>query len=189
MNFKNTFLLSFFHDRDIAAIAASSRFLIARVLHYVPPLIRLGVEYGAGSGVMTHRLLERLAPDGRLFVVEQNNDFADTIAALGDPRIVIIRGDAQSFDLARHLRPEERVDIIIASIPFSFLSASDRESFVLHAHRWLTEGGRCIIFHQYSRLMRGVLSVHFSAIKTFFVLLNMPPCFFFVTEKIKARHE
>lgn len=140
------------------------------------------VEQGAGNGVMTRALLKKIAPEGKLFVVEQNQHFIDTLSKISDPRIVIVRGFAQDFDYALHLQGQP-IDLIITSIPFSFLKEEERTFVCQSAYANLKNEGMFIIFHQYSLVMKKFVEKYFKNVYDIFFLWNIPPCSIIIAKK------
>lgn len=173
------FLQTVAKDKNIGAIASSSRHLVRRVLSLLPrqPL-ELVLEYGPGDGPMTRALLPHLAPTGQLIAIEPNATFVKTLEQIGDPRLIVIHGRAQEVEslLAKQgiTRP---ADLIISSVPFSFFSPADRERVMRSSHRLLHPAGELIFFHQYIPLVYPLMRKYFAQTNAYFVLRNLFPCF------------
>jgi len=178
-----TYTNALFKDHRVAAFAPSSTRLIARLgrqLRAVEP--RLIIELGPGDGVSTYEALKVLSPNGQLLAVERNHDFAAALATWTDRRLVVTEGDARRAD---ELYADQlgRADAVIASIPFTYLTPEDREAIARAAAKLLRPGGRFIIFHQYSPLMRPVIKKVFGQVHTEFELFNFFPAFLMVGTK------
>ena len=145
---KKFFLHKFIDDYRVGAAFPSSYFLVKKVRSLLPNNMSIVIEQGAGNGVMTRELLKKISPDGKLFVIEQNQHFIDVLCTINDPRIVIVCGLAQDFDYKKYVG-EKSVDLVISSIPFSFLKEEERSTVCENAYRNLVDGGMFIIFHQY----------------------------------------
>jgi phospholipid N-methyltransferase len=173
-------------DRQIGAIARSSKYVVKAVVRDFEnqPMHRV-VEYGPGDGVMTRELLKRMPKNGQLIAVESNPKFLKILKKIGDPRLRVIKGTVQnvSRELQRHHK--ETIDLVVSSIPFSMLKPIDREKVVHNTFEMLNDGGRFIVFHQYSRLMLSLLKKHFNAdsVDTQFELRNVLPCFIMHAQK------
>lgn len=174
---------SFIKDYKVAAFASSSHFLINEVLKEVDGGMKIIVEQGAGDGVLTKRLLGIVATNSKVIAIEQNKIFLEILRSIHDNRLTIWEGFAQDFEYTKFLTSDEKVDIIFSSIPFSFLKKEDREQIVRNAHENLLPGGKLIIFHQYSLLMKGELKKYFSNIKYKFIFRNFLPCFILIAQK------
>ena len=68
------FALNFLkHPKSVAGLLPSSRFLVDGVLKQIDwSQARVIVEYGAGVGVFTHRVLDRMRTDATLIALEIN---------------------------------------------------------------------------------------------------------------------
>lgn len=168
-------------DFGVGAIARSSRYVLRRVLGLLGPTLQVVVEYGPGDGVMTKELLGRIAPSGRLIAIEPNEEFVRILKKIEDPRILVIRGEAQ--DAALVLDDLPRIDAIVSSIPFSFLTPEDRLRVVSDAYDALSPGGKFIVFHQYTPLMAKVMRERFEKVSVRFEIRNIFPCFIISAEK------
>ena len=178
---KPNFLKTALADYKIGAVSKSSKYVIRRVLKHIAGPLGLIVEYGPGEGVLTRALLAKLSPAGKLIAVETNGEFAKTVRAIPDPRIEVIHGTAEQADSMLANLP--KVDLIVSSIPFSFLSPADREKIVSDASNFLVAGGSLIIFHQYSLLMLKIVKRHFKNVSVSFEPRNFLPCFIIVARK------
>ncbi len=180
---KNPFLTKFFTDYKVAALSPSSHFLISKVLKELHTPLQCVVEHGAGDGSMTVAILKKLAPNGTLILVEQNNAFLHKLRTIRDARITVVDGLSQDFSYTNHLARGQKPDLIISSVPFSFLKKEEREKICHEANQHLAPGGEFIIFHQYSTLMKDVVKKYFGASNVTFILWNLFPCFIIKAKK------
>ena len=180
---KHTFLKKFFIDYKVAALSPSSQFLVNKTLSEIHTPLNCVVEHGPGDGSMTIALLKKLAPDGTLILVEQNNEFLCKLRTIKDPRITVVDGLSQNFSYEKYLSKDMKPDLIIASIPFSFLQEKEREKICKDAYIHLAPQGEFIIFHQYSTLMKGVVKKYFGASNVSFIFWNLFPCFIIKAKK------
>lgn len=180
---KKDFLDRFLADYKVAAISPSSHFLLKKIIKQLHTPLECVVEHGAGDGVMTLEILRKLSPTGTLILVEQNNEFLNHLRAINDPRIVVVDGLSQEFNYATYIPKGKKPDLILASIPFSFLNVAERERICKDAHDNLTPSGEFIIFHQYSTLMKDTVKKFFGAPNVTFILWNIFPCFIIKAKK------
>lgn len=171
------FLKTALRDKDVGAISISSQYVIDRVLRYVPTTARTVLEYGPGEGVLTKALLHRLPATGTLIAIETNQDFVAKLTAINDPRLIVLEGKAQDEVVTVAATTPAPIDVAVASIPFSFLSPSERRDVVDATRALLAPDGVLIIFHQYTPLMYGILKEYFADVSVSFVARNMLPCF------------
>ncbi len=132
------------------------------------------VELGAGDGVITRHILERLHPDGRVIAFEVSEDLCADMRAIGDPRLVVAQ------DSAEHIRPwldrigADLADPVISAIPFAALPEHLGQRIVRAAHDNLQEGGRYNQVH-YSLKTRSYYERAFGRVDARRVYLNLPP--------------
>lgn len=177
------FIKTFKSDKNVAAIAASSRFVVRDVIKHVPHRVRTIIECGPGEGVMTRMLLKHLHPEGTLLAIESNKQFVCLLNRMRDSRLRVAQGRAQ--DMLKHAQHNSIVctDVILASIPFSFLTQWERTQFIRDAHALLVPRGTLIIFHQYSPLMYRNVKKIFGDANLSLEARNLPPCFIIVARK------
>ncbi|MDP3779451.1 MAG: methyltransferase [bacterium] len=184
------FIKTFKSDKNVAAIVPSSKFVVRDVIKRFPKNVNSVIECGPGEGVMTKAVLKRLDPAGRMLVIESNLQFTDILREIHDSRLLITEGRAQ--DMAGYAKDYDmnQTDLILASIPFSFLKPIERRQFVRDAYELLASEGILIIFHQYSPLMYRSVKKVFGNTKLTLETRNLPPCFIMIARKgIKSRKE
>ena len=171
--------------REVAAIAPSSKHLIKRILrHAALEDARCLVEYGPGVGTVTHALLEKLSPDGRLLCFETNLKFCSLIKEnIKDDRLVVINDSAEN--LAYHLKRLGigSIDYAFSGIPFSLIGAKNKKEIIKTTRDKLRERGKFVVYQQYSMMARKYLRTYFEATLTELELRNIPPSYVFVCEK------
>ena len=184
------FVKTFKSDKNVAAIVSSSKFVVRDVLKHIPKSFPLVIECGPGEGVMTKAILKRLSPEGKMLVIESNLQFTNILREIHDSRLLITEGRAQDMVGYAGNYEMNQTDVILASIPFSFLKPLERRQFVRNAYELLAPEGILIIFHQYSPLMYRLIRNIFGNAKLMFETRNLPPCFIMVARKgIKSRKE
>ncbi len=180
------FIEQLLKDADVAAISPSSPFLIRRLLRCLPlNHVKNVVEFGPGSGVATIPLLQSLPPEARYVAIEKNPEFVEFLSRTQDKRLDVVEGDARTARAILAERGLSRVDAIIASIPFTYLTKQQRAEVVETAHDLLAENGDFVIFHQYTPLMAPYLKKVFPYVEQQFEPLNVFPCFLFHCRKRK----
>ncbi len=96
------------------------------------------VEFGMGHGNITKEILSTISSDSKLYAFEVNQEFCEHVQeSINDDRLVIINDGAEN--LKKHLN--EKIDSVVSSIPFSFLSDNKGHSIIQDAYDLLeTEG-------------------------------------------------
>lgn len=166
----------------MGAIARSSSFVISKIVNELPHRTRYIVEYGAGDGVITKALLDRIGEGGVIAAIELNPTLVDSLAAIGDTRVAIVPKDIREICADFSVLPMPEVHAVISGIPFTFLSKSDRIAVVRNTFHGLTPGGRFIVY-QYSTLMLPYLKKVFPRVKVKLEPRNVFPYFIMTAEK------
>lgn len=176
----NTAKKAFFKKQtgNIGAFASSSRYVIGRVLKLIKnkPLNQI-IEYGPGNGVLTLELLKHLSPNGKLLAIEINPEFLKILRKIPDSRLTVIDGKIQDISKNINNYNFNQVDLVVSSIPFSWLSKIEQDEVVSATEKVLSGDGMFIIFHQYSNTMARPLKKFFKEVKTHFEPRNFFPCF------------
>lgn len=97
------------------------------------------VEYGMGHGNITREILNNISPNSKLYSFEVNKDFCEHVKkTIQDDRLTIINDSAQNV---RKYFGMDKVDNVIASIPFSLYSEDKKHSIIVYAHDILDHEG------------------------------------------------
>ena len=176
------FLKTFVSDKNVGAIAASSRFVAEDIVRHMPASARTVIECGPGEGVITRAILERLSSKGRFLAIEANKGFVSLLRDMRDSRLRIVEGRAQ--DIIAHAKRDGigEADFIVASIPFSFLKQSERFEIVRDAHNLLAPKGKFIIFNYSPLMYRAIRGIFGNALLSLEVR-NFPPLFIMIGRK------
>jgi len=105
--------------------------MVKRVLERLAKPLHSVIEYGAGDGVVTKALLQKLAPGGKLLAIESNAQFVQTLRQINDDRLEILHGKVE--DLLPDLTSFQ-ADAVISSIPCFFLTPEDRLAIAAHTY-------------------------------------------------------
>jgi phospholipid N-methyltransferase len=174
-------ILAFLKDpKGVAALLPTSAPVVERLASWVAPeKANLIIEYGPGSGVLTRRLLERLAPGGRLLGIERNADLAARLAStLGDPRLAVVDDTAQSVRQIVQRLSLPPADYVVSGIPFFWFDPATALDIVTQTHDVLRSGGSFItyqVFYQRRRHLRAHLERCFQTVHAELDLRNLPP--------------
>jgi len=128
--------------KTTAALAPSSETLVREMTAPLPADARCVVELGAGTGVITAALLERLPPDGMLLAFEINPRLAAFVRErLPDPRLTVLSCSAESLGRELRARGVEHVDAVISSLGLTFMDDALRHAIFDEAVAALRPGG------------------------------------------------
>ncbi|MFP4229051.1 MAG: class I SAM-dependent methyltransferase [Salinivenus sp.] len=181
-----SYIKNFIKDRDVAAIAPSSRFLVRRVckwIDFTEPAVF--VEYGPGNGVFSEYIRERMTADSTLLLVESNPDFVDLLEEMTeeDSRVHVEEERAENIIEILQAHNIPSADYIVSGIPFSFLDDGEKYDLLSQTHKVLSEGGKFLVYQNYNH-MEAPLREHFSSVTKEYEPRNIPPTMF-VYEAIK----
>ncbi len=165
------------NPRQVGAVLPTSRTAVRAMLDLADvPSARLVVELGAGTGVATGELLDRLGAGARLVAVEIEPQLARRLAdRFPDPRLQVVSGSAE--DVTAHLGGE-RADVVVSMLPFTSLEAGLRRRLLDVLPRTLRPGGTALVI-QYSPLVLGELRRRFASVRTRVTPWNVPPALLF----------
>ena len=173
-----SYIKNFIQDRDVAAIAPSSSFLVQRVCKWIdfdePAVI---VEYGPGNGVFSEYILDHMTSDSTLILVESNPDFVEMLEEMtaDDPRAVVVQDRAENVkDILSDQGIDEEVDYIVSGIPFSFLDDEMRQDLLNRTWDVLADDGKFLVYQNYNHL-EDPLREHFSEVTKEREFRNIPP--------------
>src|SRR6202049_4879876 len=176
----------------VAAISPSSKYLATAMLEPLPLAETCVVlELGAGTGAITHALLDRLPPHATLLVFEINPRFFDCLRqSISDPRVILINSSAENLDSELHRRGIQPVDAVISSLGLAFMpdrkcqDLFQRLSPFLHQKSVFTQfqyiHGLQFVRGRLCRLnLRPLLNRYFGSVESRIVWRNLPPAFVF----------
>jgi len=172
-----SYIKNFIQDRDVAAIAPSSSFLVKRVCKWIdfdsPAVI---VEYGPGNGVFSEHILENMTSDSTLVLIESNPDFVDMLEEMteDDPRAVVVEDRAENVKGILNDLDIDAADYVVSGIPFSFLDDSVRQDLLTQTCDVLDDDGKFLVYQNYNHL-ETPLREHFSEVTKEREFLNIPP--------------
>jgi phospholipid N-methyltransferase len=169
--------------RTTGTITRSSKSLCKHMIKYVNfNEAKVLVELGAGDGVITKHILNKMKADTKLLSFEVNAEFCKRLRAINDPRLIIIEDSAENLEkyLLEHKLKE--VDAVISAIPFVSLPDELGLSIIGECERFLKIGGKFTQMH-YSLLAKKLYQKVFGNVNVHFVPINIPPAFVLVCEK------
>jgi phospholipid N-methyltransferase len=165
------------HPVMVGAVAPSSRFVIDRMLAPVDwEQTKLFVEYGPGVGTFTRPILDRLAPDAKLIVIDTNPDFIRYLKqTIADTRLIAVNGSAADVTQIIADHGFEHADYIASGLPFSTLPPGVGDAIAAATRKAIRKGGAFLVY-QYNPRVRNFLTPHWSHIDHAMEWRNLPPC-------------
>ena len=175
------FARNFFkHPSMLGSIVPSSSFLVKHLMAEIDwDRARVLVEFGPGVGTITREVLKRMRRDAVLVAIELNQEFVEHLGeTIHDTRLRLVHGSAADVRRILAERGLAAADCIISSIPYSLLSAAERQEIVSESRHALQAQGSLLVF-QFNRSLLPYLKSSFSSVKLNFQLLNILPVLVF----------
>ena len=171
-----SFLLEGFRNlRTTGTFTRSSPALCRAAIDRIDfPAAKVIVELGAGDGVITKHILEKLPADGKVIAFEVSPELCDDMRALNDPRLIVAQDSAENI---RHYLDQigaDKADHIVSAIPFAALPEELGKSIVRAAKDTLRPGG-CYNQVHYSLKTKSYYEDAFGEVETQRVWANLPP--------------
>ncbi|MDB5685491.1 MAG: Phospholipid N-methyltransferase [Rhizorhabdus sp.] len=165
------------HPVMIGSIIPSSRRTIDHMLSRVDwAATKVFVEYGPGVGTFCGTILDHLAPDATLIVIDTNPAFVDYLRRkFKDPRFVAVLGSAADVNEILTSHGHEKADYILSGLPFSTLPPGVGPAIAQATQRALRIGGAFLVY-QYSPYILRLTEPLFPRIEHAYELWNIPPC-------------
>ena len=181
---KTKFLSEVFKSgATIGALSPSSSYLADKMLKPIQfKNASCMVEFGPGTGVFTHKLLEKMNVDAKLLVFEINPVFYSELQKINDKRLIIIHDSAEKIEHYLDINQCKKADYIISSLPFAMIPDEIVDVILKKSFESLSEKGKYIQF-QYSLNALSKLKKIYRKVKIDFTFLNLPPAFVFSCSK------
>lgn len=160
----------------VGAVASSSQRLVRHMLSKVDfNQCKLFVEYGPGVGTFTRPILDRLAPDAKLVVIDTNPEFIAYLqATIIDPRFSAVLGSAADVKKIVADHGFEHADYIASGLPFSTLPPGVGDAIAKATREVIRPGGAFLVY-QYNPKVRNFLTPYWSKIDHEVEFWNIPP--------------
>ncbi len=162
----------------VGAVSPSSRFLRDKMLdniNFEKDLVI--VEYGPGTGVFTHKIVEKMSKGSVLYLFELNDEFYNKLSAeISDPRVKIFHESAET--VKEYLLKDDihHVDYVVSGLPLAVIPKQVKKNILEASKGLLSDDGLYVQF-QYSLNDKSLLKDYFSTVKIGFTLFNLPPAF------------
>lgn len=157
------------HPRWTGAFCQSSKGLAERMAQKIGNSKNV-IEFGPGTGIITHEILRQLPEDGRLTCFEINPVFFNHLKKINDPRLTVINDDAQNCR-----KYVDDYDCIVSGLPLTVFTKPQRENIIAISSR-----SKKYIQFQYTPFLRKKLKSQFTDVKLNFIPMNVPPAFIYI---------
>lgn len=167
----------------VGTITRSSSFLckeIVKQIDFTPGQVLM--ELGAGDGMITKYLLDKMAADARLIAFEVNPVFCEELRRLDDKRLIVVDQDAARMHEILGALNISEVDHVISAIPFVIFPELVALRIIQAAFDHLVPSGKFVQVH-YSLLAKKLYEKIFGSVRIRFVPFNIPPAFLLIMQK------
>jgi len=163
--------------KTVGTVTRSSRYLCDKVInHSKIHQANVIIELGAGDGVLTKRILERMPDDCKLIAFEINDKFIDILESIDDPRLIVAADSAENIRKYLDDNDLDQVDIVYSTLPFSVIPKEMANSIVNISKSVLAPEGEYLQIH-YSLMEKKMYDNVFGNVEVFFQPINIPPAF------------
>ncbi len=171
--FINTAFRNYF---TVGGVVPSSKYTSQKIASKLPTHCKNIMEYGGGTGAVTLELLKKLPEDGKLVVVELQDEFVEALKEIKDKRLSVLHGDVEIYSSKLKELFPEGPDAVVCGIPFLFFNETARNNIILNTKEGMAENGRFIVY-QHSLQLLSHLKSTFNVVKLDVEVLNFPPYF------------
>jgi phosphatidylethanolamine/phosphatidyl-N-methylethanolamine N-methyltransferase len=134
------------NPRTIGAIAPSSNSLTRRIADLVDwPNVKTLLEYGPGTGVLTHHVLGRLQPHMRFAAIEINPLFANMLRERF-PLLTLYEESVANVRSICDAEEMEQIDVILSGLPWASFTEQQQDDYLDAAMTVLRPGGQFLTF-------------------------------------------
>jgi len=177
---KLSFLLQYlFKPRTVGAVLPSSKYLAQKMVAGIDfEHAKCIIEYGAGTGAFTEKILQKRNAATTVIVFEMNSTFCQTLQEKygSEPNVHIVNDSAQNVGAKLQEYGFEYADYIISGLPFASLPQDVSVAILAETKKYLKPTGAFITF-QYTLLKMDFIGQFFDKIEIERELKNVPPAY------------
>jgi phosphatidylethanolamine/phosphatidyl-N-methylethanolamine N-methyltransferase len=167
--------------KQVGSIVPSSSFLTKKIIKGIDFNKNLNVlELGAGTGVFTKEILNRMSDDSILYSYENNENFINSLKDINDDRLIIKGECVSTLDSLQ----DGYFDVVISSLPLSNLTKEFKKKIYRDIRTKLRKSGM-FIQYQYSLSDYKHIESLFRNCEVEFCLFNLPPAFIYKVKMLK----
>lgn len=174
--------------RQVGSVMPSSVYLTRAITNKIDwDTTHALAELGAGTGVFTRAILQKMQKESQLLVFEIDSALKALIEA-EHPGLTVY-GDACCMPDVMQGRGIPHLDCVVSSLPFAVLPPRMTASILDAVGSCLKPDGKFVAY-QYSKHMKPYFEKRFEKVKISFVLRNVPPAFVYeCSYPIQKQHE
>lgn len=136
------------------------------------------VELGGGTGKVSKQILTKMNTDAVLHCFEIQPSFTEVLHKIKDPRLNVINDSA--MNILEYVE-KSSVDIIISTLPLSFIKPTERSGLISDCYAALKQDGifRQLSFLYFPQYFNGI----FNSVRIEFAVISIPPAILYLCLK------
>ncbi len=160
--------------KEVGALTRSGPALCKKMISPIPTdKDVVVVELGAGDGVITKHLLNRISPKSKVISIELLEDMYKKLAQIEDQRLSAIHGTIDNLDQILEEHNIENFDHLVSAVPFMIMDNEYVVSFLSKYKNRINKGGSFTQMHY--GFKRKFYENIFGNAKAHYVAANVPP--------------
>ncbi|MCK0130926.1 methyltransferase domain-containing protein [Flavobacteriaceae bacterium F08102] len=164
-------------------ITPSSKYLATKMLKSIDfKQANVIVEYGAGNGIFTRKLLKKLNKDAILLCFEINEEFYKHLKTIKDDRLFVYQESCEHIKQICQQHDIKEVDCIVSSLPLTNIPNQISQKILSESFDILKKEGT-FIQYQYSLSYHKKLKKIYPKVTLNFEVRNVPPAFIYYCKK------
>lgn len=172
----------FKHFNEIGTVTRSGPAMCRKMVSYLDSQSKYVLELGAGDGVITPYILDKMPADGKLLSFEINEKLYEQLCKIDDDRLIPINDSAEHLEKYLEEYGISKLDAIVSAIPYIVLPKEIAIKIVSLCKDLLKDGAPFTQVH-YARNLKDLYQGIFGNLKMHFILANVPPAYVFYCKK------
>ena len=160
--------------KEVGALTRSGPILCKKMILPVPSdKDVIVVELGAGDGVITKHLLEKVTPNSKIISIELNELLFKKLESIEDPRLTTVHGNIDNLDEILDNLGIDKMDHLVSAVPFMIMDNDYVINFLKKYQSRIKKGGSFTQVHY--GFKRKFYQNIFGNAKVHYVAANVPP--------------
>ena len=167
---------------EVGTITRSGAAMCEKMVKYIDEDTEFIMELGAGDGVITKFILDRMSPTGKLIAFEINDQLFAQLDAIDDPRLIAVKDSVEYLDNYLEEHDMKELDAIVCAIPYLVFPKETAQRILDKCYTALKKGAPYTQVH-YAKRLKNFYKDKFGNLKIHFILKNIPPAYVFYCKK------
>lgn len=168
--------------KEVGTVTRSGTAMCQKMVSYLDQDSKHILELGAGDGVITRHILEKMPADGKLISFEINPNLFKQLESIDDDRLIAVNDSAENLEEYLRKHDMQELDAILSAIPFLVLPQETADRILTLCKKSLKKGGPFTQVH-YGKGLKDFYESVFGNIVIHFILMNVPPAYVFYCKR------